>query len=82
MQLQQSLSKTLLLGNHCLLCNLARLLDGVFDSKVYLLDVTRTCPSIVTKHLASSVTVQGKTPLPGFCFEVTSNLLEQQHVRA
>lgn len=38
MQLQQSTSETLLLGNHCLLCNLARLLDGVFDSTVYLLD--------------------------------------------
>lgn len=60
MQLQQSFSETLLLGNHCLLCNLARLLDGVFDSTVYLLDIMRTRPSIVTNHLASSVTAQGK----------------------
>lgn len=59
MQLQQSILETLLLGNHCLLCNLARLLDGVFDRTVYLLDLRRTAPSIVTNHLASNVTVQG-----------------------
>lgn len=82
MQLQQSLLETLLLGNHCLRCNLARLLGGVFDSTVYLLDFTRTRPSIVTNHLVSSVTVQGKTQLPGFSFEVTYNLLEQRRVRA
>lgn len=52
-QLQQSFSEAQLLGNHCLLCNLARLLDGVFDSTVYLLDFMRTRPSIVTNHLAS-----------------------------
>lgn len=52
-QLQQSFSEAQLLGNHRLLCNLASLLDGVFDSTVYLLDFTRTRPSIVTDHLAS-----------------------------
>lgn len=52
-QLQQSFSEAQLLGNHCLLCNLASLLDGVFDSTVYLLDFMRTRPSIVTNHLAS-----------------------------
>lgn len=52
-QLQQSFSEAQLLGNHRLLCNLASLLDGVFDSIVYLLDFTRTRPSIVTDHLAS-----------------------------
>lgn len=63
MQLQQRFSETLLLGNHCLLCILARLLDGVFDSIVYLLDFTRTRPSIATNHLASSVTVQGQNSI-------------------
>lgn len=60
----------------------------VFDSTVYLLDLMRTCPSIVTNHLASSVTVQRgrrrrrkkKTPLPGFSSEVTHNLPEQRRV--
>lgn len=82
-QLQQSFSEAQLLGNHCLLCNLASLLDGVFDSTVYLLDFMRTRPSIVTNHLASKCDDVGeKNPSAGFSSDVNHNLLEQWRVWA